>query len=63
MAVTETTPIFTEITPMTAPSRKSSLTDLTDEQWESLQPLIPPAKDMVKNNFPDCLSRSILTTE
>jgi hypothetical protein len=21
------------------------------------------AKDMVKNNFPDCLSRSILTTE
>ena len=22
-----------------------------------------PYKDMVKNNFPDCLSRSILTTE
>jgi hypothetical protein len=22
-----------------------------------------PPKDMVKNNFPDCLSRSILTTE
>lgn len=44
MAVTETTPILTEITPMTAPSRKPYLTDLTDEQWESLQPLIPPAK-------------------
>ena len=23
----------------------------------------PPSKDMVKNNFPDCLRRSILTTE
>ena len=44
MAVTETPPIFTEITPMTAPSRKSSLIDLTDEPWESMQPLIPPAK-------------------
>jgi putative transposase len=29
---------------MTAPSRKPSLTDLTDEQWALLQPLIPPAK-------------------
>src|SRR5262245_15310775 len=29
---------------MTAPSRKPYLTDLTDAQWESLQPLIPPAK-------------------
>jgi hypothetical protein len=25
--------------------------------------MIPNIKDMVKNNFPDCLSRSILTTE
>ena len=29
---------------MTAPSRKSYLTDLTDAQWAILQPLIPPAK-------------------
>jgi putative transposase len=29
---------------MTAPTRKPSLTDLTDEQWAILQPLIPPAK-------------------
>jgi putative transposase len=29
---------------MTAPSRKPYLTDLTDAQWESLQPLIPPAQ-------------------
>jgi transposase len=29
---------------MTTPTRKPYLTDLTDEQWNSLQPLIPPAK-------------------
>jgi putative transposase len=29
---------------MTAPTRKPYLTDLTDEQWAVLQPLIPPAK-------------------
>jgi putative transposase len=29
---------------MTPPTRKPYLTDLTDDQWNSLQPLIPPAK-------------------
>jgi putative transposase len=33
-----------EGSPMTAPSRKPYLTDLTDEQWAILQPLIPPVK-------------------
>ncbi len=30
------------------------------DEW---QPLIEETKDMVKNNFPDCLSHSILATE
>jgi putative transposase len=29
---------------MTTPIRKPYLTDLTDDQWHILQPLIPPAK-------------------
>ena len=29
---------------MTTPTRKPYLTDLTDDQWHILQPLIPPAK-------------------
>ena len=29
---------------MTTPTRQAYLTDLTDEQWHILQPLIPPAK-------------------
>jgi putative transposase len=33
-----------EGSPMTAPNRKPYLTDLTDEQWAILQPLMPPAK-------------------
>src|SRR4029453_5583596 len=37
-------PIFTEVSPMTTPIRKPYLTDLTDDQWHILQPLIPPAK-------------------
>jgi transposase len=40
----EYSPLLTEIVSMTAPTRKPSLTDLTDEQWAILQPLIPPAK-------------------
>ena len=36
--------IFTEVSPMTTPTRKPYLTDLTDDQWQILQPLIPPAK-------------------
>jgi len=36
--------MFTEVSPRTAPSRKPYLTDLTDEQWALLPPLIPPAK-------------------
>jgi putative transposase len=36
--------MFTAVSPMTAPSRKPSLTDLTDEPWAILQPLMPPAK-------------------
>ena len=36
----------------------------TDAQETHLQlDALQRAKDMVKNNFPDCLSRSILTTE
>jgi Putative transposase of IS4/5 family (DUF4096) len=37
-------PIFPEVPPMTPPTRKPSLTDLTDDHWHILQPLIPPAK-------------------
>jgi len=37
-------PIFTEVSAMTPPIRKPYLTDLTDDQWHILQPLIPPAK-------------------
>ena len=29
---------------MTTPTRTSSLTDLTDDPWHILQPLMPPAK-------------------
>ena len=29
---------------MTTPTRKPYLTDLTDDQWNIMQPLIPPAK-------------------
>src|SRR4030095_1679728 len=35
---------FPETLPMTTPTRKPYLTDLTDDQWHILQPLIPPAK-------------------
>ena len=44
MAVTNIPPTFTEGSPLTAPTRKPSRTDLTDAQWAILQPLIPPAK-------------------
>jgi transposase len=37
-------PIFTEVFLMAAPTRKPYLTDLTDEQWAVLQPLMPRAK-------------------
>jgi len=37
-------PIFTEVFPMAAQTRKPYLTDLTDEQWAVLQPLMPRAK-------------------
>ena len=37
-------PIFTEVFLMAAPTRKPYLTDLTDEQWAVLQPLLPRAK-------------------
>src|SRR5262249_12415350 len=36
--------IFTEVFLMAAPTRKPYLTDLTDEQWAVLQPLLPRAK-------------------
>src|SRR5919198_1818608 len=34
----------TEVSPMAPPARKPYLTDLTDDQWGILQPLIPSAK-------------------
>ena len=34
-------PIFTEVFLMAVPTRKPYLTDLTDEQWAVLQPLMP----------------------
>jgi transposase len=37
-------PIFPGVSPMTTSTRKPSLTDLTDDQWHILQPLIPLAK-------------------
>src|SRR5215471_13225157 len=36
--------IVTEVFLMAAPTRKPYLTDLTDEQWAVLQPLLPRAK-------------------
>jgi putative transposase len=36
--------LFLEVCPMAATPRKPYLTDLTDDQWHLLQPLIPPTK-------------------
>ena len=36
--------LFLEVCPLAATPRKPYLTDLTDDQWHLLQPLIPPAK-------------------
>jgi putative transposase len=33
-----------EVDPMAAPPRKPYVTDLTNDQWDVLAPLIPPAK-------------------
>jgi putative transposase len=35
---------LTEVSPMTAPTRKPYLTDLTEDQWDILQPHIPTSK-------------------
>src|SRR5262245_30571860 len=37
-------PIFTEVFLMAAPTRKAYLTDLTDDQWAVLPPLMPQAR-------------------
>jgi putative transposase len=37
-------PLFPEILPMPTPTRKPYLTDLSDDQWHIVQPLMPPAK-------------------
>ena len=44
MAVMDMISFLTEVAPMTAPTRQPYLTDLTDEQWAILPPLIPLAK-------------------
>jgi putative transposase len=44
MAVMDILSFLTEVSPMTAPARKPYLTDLTDDQWDILQPHIPTAK-------------------
>jgi putative transposase len=44
MAVMAIIAFLTEVSPMTAPTRKPYLTDLTDDQWDILQPLIPTSK-------------------
>src|SRR5688572_18504056 len=37
-------PMCTEVFPMATPTRNPYPTDLTDDQWAILPPLIPPAK-------------------
>jgi putative transposase len=44
MAVMDIISFLTEVSPMTAPARKPYLTDLTDDQWDILQPHIPTSK-------------------
>jgi putative transposase len=44
MAVMDIISFLTEVSPMTAPARKPSLPDLTDDQWDILPPHIPTSK-------------------
>ena len=44
MAVMDSIAFLTEVSPMTAPTRQPSLTDLPDDQWDILPPLIPTSK-------------------